>query len=119
MNKTAGLWFIIVLALISTGCSSVVKAEQPAVFDSVVLSESNSVGQSFYARFDGLNGIEIYLEALEAGQGEIQLSHPGKPASREYKSSQHPNQKKSLPLVFIIFHSHSKLIQTNKVITFC
>ena len=74
MSKTAGLWFIIILALISTGCSSVVKAEQPALLDSVVLSESNSVGQTFTAHFDGLNGIEIYLEPLEAGQGEMQLT---------------------------------------------
>ncbi len=73
MSKTAGLWFIIILALISTGCSSVVKAEQPAVFDSVVLSESNSVGQTFTAHFDGMNGFEIFLEPLESNQGEIQL----------------------------------------------
>lgn len=97
MNKTAGLWLIIILALISTGCSSVVKAGQPAVFDSVVLSESNSVGQSFSARFDGLNGIEIYLEALEVGQGEIQLSLRENPQTENISQVTIPIEEISTP----------------------
>ena len=72
MNKFSGFW-IIILAIFSTGCSSIVKAEQPAVLDSVVLSENNSVGQTFNARFDGMNGVVIYLEPLKSGDGDIRL----------------------------------------------
>ncbi|MFN2235801.1 MAG: hypothetical protein ACK2U1_16370 [Anaerolineales bacterium] len=71
MKKTVRIFFVIFLAFISTGCSPIIKAEQPAVFDSVALTGSNSIGQSFSARFDGLNGIEIYLNTPENDQGEI------------------------------------------------
>ena len=67
------LWFIIILALISTGCSSIVKAEQPAVLDSVKLDDTVSYGQTFNANFDGMDGIEIYLTPLESGDGRTQL----------------------------------------------
>jgi hypothetical protein len=73
MNRNAAIWLILFLALFSTGCSSVVKAEQPAVLDSVVLNDANSVGQTFNAHFNGMDGVEVYLEPLEAGNGEIQL----------------------------------------------
>ncbi len=74
MSKSAAIRLLILLVLLSTGCSTITKAEQPAVFDSVVLNDANSVGQTFTAHFDGLNGTEIYLEPLEAGQGEIQFT---------------------------------------------
>jgi hypothetical protein len=81
MKKTVGIFFILFLTLISSGCSSITKAEQPAVFDSVALNKSNSVGQSFSARFDGLNGIEIYLDTPNNSQGEILLTLRENPQS--------------------------------------
>jgi len=74
MNRTIIIWLIIALAIISTGCSSIVKAEQPVVLDAVVLSETNSVGQTFKANFNGMNGIQVYLEPWKTGEGEIQLT---------------------------------------------
>jgi len=73
MRKTLRIWLILVLAVLSTGCSSISKAEQPAVVDSIILDESLSLGQTFNAQFDGMDGIEIYLEPLESGDGYLQL----------------------------------------------
>ena len=67
------LYFIIALALISTGCSSVVNTEQPAVLDWIVVDETNSIGQTFKAHYDGINGVAVFLEPLEGDQGELQL----------------------------------------------
>ena len=73
MSKSLIFWIILFAALLSTGCSSFVKPEQPAVLDSVILDEAHSVGQTFVAQFDGMNGVEIYLEPLDNAAGEIQL----------------------------------------------
>ena len=73
MNKPTAIWFLILFAFLSTGCSSITKPEQPAVLDSVVMDESLSIGQTFVAQFDGMNGIEVYLEPQEIGDGKIQL----------------------------------------------
>ncbi len=73
MSKFTTFWLIIILAVLSTGCSSFVKPEQPAVLDSVMLDGAHSVGQTFVAQFDGMNGVEIYLEPLDNSNGEIQL----------------------------------------------
>ena len=82
MKKAVGICFILFLAFISTGCSPFIKAEQPAVFDSVTLNKSNSVGQSFSAPFDGLNGIEIYLNTPDNDQGEILVTLRENPQSQ-------------------------------------
>ncbi len=73
MSKSPIIWIILLCALISTGCSSFIKAEQPAVLDYVILDEVHSVGQTFVAHFNGMNGVDIYLEPVEGANGEIQL----------------------------------------------
>jgi hypothetical protein len=73
MTRTVGLCFAILLVFFGTGCSSIVVSEQPVVHEYVELSEKNSIGQSFNARFNGLNGVEIYFAPTENSQGDIQL----------------------------------------------
>jgi hypothetical protein len=97
MNRVIGLWLILLFALTSTGCSSMVKAEQPAVLDSVILSDANSVGQSFNAHFDGMDGVEIYLEPRNAEDGQIQLILRDAPQGQELGRSSLPMGKISAP----------------------
>ena len=66
--------FFFLIPILSTGCTTIVKPEQPAVLDAAILDEDHSVGQSFSARFDGMNEVEIYLELMKSGDGEIQLT---------------------------------------------
>ena len=97
MNRVIGLWLILLFALTSTGCSSMVKTEQPAVLDSVILSDANSVGQSFNAHFDGMDGVEIYLEPRNAEDGQIQLILRDAPQGQELGRSSLPMGKISAP----------------------
>jgi hypothetical protein len=75
MTKTLRLLILGILTIITlSGCSPIVKAEQPAVLDFIELDISGSLGQTFVPRFDGLNGIELYLEPDQPGDGTLQLS---------------------------------------------
>ena len=60
--------------LLAAACTPITRPEQAAVFDLLPLDAEQSLGQTFVARFDGMNGVEIYLEPLEPGKGEIQLT---------------------------------------------
>ncbi len=73
MNKFTAFWLVIILAVLSAGCSSYIKPEQPAVLDAVILDEAHSIGQTFVAQFDGMDGVEVYLEPINGADGEIQL----------------------------------------------
>ena len=83
-KKESSLWrtgggFVAVLVgvslLLLTGCSDFVDRDQlhvePGV--SVTLEPGHPVGQTFVVRHAGLNGIEVWLEAGQNGQGTIHL----------------------------------------------
>ncbi|HBY06628.1 MAG TPA: hypothetical protein DEH22_02120 [Chloroflexi bacterium] len=97
MIKTALFWLALLLALFSTGCSSITKPEQPAVYDSVILDKTNTIGQTFKAHYDGMDGIEIYLEPVESGDGEIQLTLRNEPQSENLGVSSLPIGEISAP----------------------
>jgi hypothetical protein len=66
----------IILAIFSifiSGCSSIVKPEQSGVVETVLLTNDSSIGQTFVAHYDGLNGFEIYFEPNQPGNGNIEL----------------------------------------------
>ena len=61
------------LALVGvTGCSSVVREQAPAVTAGVWLESSGTVGQTFVAHHEGLEGFEIHVTPEGAG-GEVAL----------------------------------------------
>jgi hypothetical protein len=62
-----------ILALNIAGCAPMTKLEQSAVFETLLLENKGSVGQTFVAHYDGLQGVEIYLEPHEPGGGTITL----------------------------------------------
>jgi len=57
------LILFIFFALTVVGCSPITKTEQPAHSEWIKLDGSTAVGQTFSARYDGLNGIIIFLKS--------------------------------------------------------
>jgi hypothetical protein len=55
------LVFIFLLFILS-GCAAYTMSEQPAHPDTVRISQENSLGQSFVACFDGLQGISLFIK---------------------------------------------------------
>ncbi|HIE56724.1 MAG TPA: hypothetical protein EYP88_00630, partial [Anaerolineales bacterium] len=74
MKKTVLFWLIFLLVIFSAACAPITRPEQDTVVDSLPLEAGQTLGQSFVARFDGLNSVGIYLAPLEPGNGEIQLT---------------------------------------------
>ena len=58
---------------VASGCSPVVKLEQSAVMETRLLNDQVSIGQTFVAHYVGLEGIQLYLEPVEPGNGVITL----------------------------------------------
>jgi hypothetical protein len=76
MSK-ASLWKIYSLALLGllalAGCAPLARSAQPAHPDTVTLTSANSLGQSFFADFDGLTGVVLYAEPGESSAGSLQV----------------------------------------------
>ena len=71
-------FFLIALGLVS--CSPLIKAEQPVQSEFVALESGNTLGQTFLAHYDGLEGIALYLKPGTTGEGTLRLylrSGPG------------------------------------------
>lgn len=65
--------FIPAFCFLLAGCSPIVRAEQVTITGSTVLAAHQSIGQSLVPNYDGLTGIEIYLDPkiLSGTEGEI------------------------------------------------
>ena len=72
---TTKLYNLVLLLILLTlaGCSSIEKIEQPLISDFATLSNENSIGQTYVARYDGLDGFLIYVEPEPVAQGVIHL----------------------------------------------
>ena len=44
-----------------------------AVIDKILLDNQNSIGQTFVAHYEGLQGIDLYIEPVEPGDGILSL----------------------------------------------
>lgn len=71
------------LVLLSTSCASLVKVEQPVMDRDFLLDSQSSIGQTGMARYDGLEGVCIYLQPHEPGDGSIKLLLRARPESNE------------------------------------
>ncbi len=56
------------------GCSPLVKQEQPLITAALPVSPDSSAGQTFLARYDGLQSVALNLDTQEQGTGEISLT---------------------------------------------
>ncbi|MFC2054071.1 hypothetical protein ACFLV7_07205 [Chloroflexota bacterium] len=64
---------LLLILLTLAGCSSIEKIEQPLITDFTTLSNENKIGQTYVARYDGLDGFLIYAEPEPGAQGVIHL----------------------------------------------
>ena len=64
---------IVCLSLLATGCSSLVKQEQSVISGFYTLDSHTTIGQTLLGRYDGLQGVSIYLQPENAGPGIIHL----------------------------------------------
>lgn len=67
------LVILLLLALWITGCSSIATGEQSYRTHFETLETGTSIGQSFVSRYEGLNGVNVYLAPQSDGAGEIQF----------------------------------------------
>lgn len=85
---------IIIAAFILLGvttCSPIKKIEQPQKSEWIELSSGQTVGQTFTARYDGLEGIEVFLKPGISGQGYLTLHLKNQPDDQiDIASSQIP-----------------------------
>ena len=77
--------FLVVMALLLTGCSDFVDQDQPRLESSVkvTLAPGHPVGQTFVARHAGLDGVEVWLEPGQDSQGEIHLHLRSDPQAKD------------------------------------
>jgi hypothetical protein len=62
---------LLTLALALTGCKPYLTAGQLDVTDSIQVREGKSFGQTFVATYDGLEGVQFFLEPGEVNQGNL------------------------------------------------
>lgn len=67
MSRKTYRWIFLLLALCLAGCASLSRTEQGLHESLVQLEPGRPVGQTFTARYAGLNGVEIYFEPASAG----------------------------------------------------
>lgn len=62
------------LALLLAGCAPLNRTEQSSHPGSILLNEGSPIGQTFLAKYDGLEGIAIFIKGKEGGRGEVILN---------------------------------------------
>ena len=71
------------LLLLLSGCAPLVQNDQPSRTGWVPLAAGQTVGQTFTARFQGLQGINFHLSPDQPGDGVIQLTVHSRTANPE------------------------------------
>lgn len=72
-----------ILSIALMGCSPIVRPEQLVNNESVPLGDEALIGQTFFARYRGLSGIEVYLKPNRAETGELALTLFNNPQKQE------------------------------------
>lgn len=72
-TKTNLLAMTVLLAASLAGCSPLVKSEQPVLTSEFPLNQTTSIGQSFTARYAGLQAISVFLKPVEASAGTVNM----------------------------------------------
>jgi hypothetical protein len=83
MLRTRGLLALLFVGLFLTGCTSLVRTEQSGVTEGIKLSAGETVGQTFVARYDGLQEISFFLSPSVDGNGELRVYLRSDPQSEE------------------------------------
>ena len=80
------LAFALLALWLLAACSPIQKTEQAFINERIPLSQGTTLGQTFVARYHGLNSFSVYLEPLEAGDGRIVLTVHASPESDQVLS---------------------------------
>lgn len=65
--------FFFILPLVFAGCAAFSRSEQPAHPDLIHLENGGQVGQSFLSRYDGLQGIAVFIKPTQDSSGILSL----------------------------------------------
>ncbi len=88
MPKIPALRLLLAITgLLLAGCSPWVRLEQPMAGSATPLLPGTSLGQTFTAHEDGLNGIWIHLQPSSPLQGSLQLRLKKSPQDSEFLAS--------------------------------
>jgi hypothetical protein len=71
--KTRHLFALVLVGLFLTGCASLVRTEQSGVTEGMKLSAGETVGQTFVARYTGLQEIGFFLSPSMFGDGDLKV----------------------------------------------
>ena len=80
-SKLIKLSLLITLIIGLVGCAPLIKFEQPIQTNYSHLEEGKSLGQTFTAHFDGLQGISLYIQTDQPGDSIIEISLKETPES--------------------------------------
>jgi hypothetical protein len=78
---------LLTLALALTGCKPYLHAGQLDVTDSIQVREGKSFGQTFVATYDGLEGVQFFLEPGEVNQSDLIFQLSSGPESADNLAS--------------------------------
>lgn len=73
----------LIAVLLLGGCAPLAQSEQPKLTAFLPLSPGKTVGQTFTARYDGLQSIAVYIKPETPGTGSIQATLFSEPLRRE------------------------------------
>jgi hypothetical protein len=97
-HKYFAIWLGLFLALALSSCSPLIKIEQPISNDFIQLTNRTTLGQTFVARYQGLEGIVVFLKPAQSGRGMLRLHlKSGTQASDDLASASIPLQNISSP----------------------
>jgi len=82
-HKYLAIWLSLFLALAISGCSPLIKIEQPVSSDFIQLTGDTTVGQSFTARYQGLEGVVLFLKAGQPASGTLHLHLKSEPQASD------------------------------------
>jgi len=72
VRKLQLVWVVLLLAFGLTGCANnIIKPEQSSQSASTPLDNSEKIGQTFTAHYNGLRGVQIYLEPVGKANGVL------------------------------------------------
>ncbi len=103
MSNNAGLRgffarFAILALLAATGCSAITRYDQPLRDGFIALEGDHTAGQTFVARYRGLQGVMVYLAPQAPGTGSLVLHlRPGPQKAPDLLSASLPEEEIQAP----------------------
>jgi hypothetical protein len=91
MKKLLKIIILFIFSLLFSSCAPFTRNEQTAHPDFSQLDSTEQVGQSFLARYDGLQGISVFIKPGQVDSGELTLNlYTGRIAAELIRSSSLP-----------------------------